>query len=193
MRKQTNRASLASAFTRPLLKLSPSAPLNLLQLRQMRFAVYAEVTQTTTTTESRKKVKVAQFYSLLPHGLYSPWNSPGQDTGVGILSVLQGIFSTQRSNPGLPHCRRILYQLNHKRFFFFLLATLCLHCCKMAFSSCSEGECGILEYEVKLALGSITMNKASGGDEIPVELFKILNDDAVKVFHSVCQQIWKSQ
>ena len=49
-------------------------------------------------------------------------------------------------------------------YYFFLLATLCLHCCKMAFSSCSEGECGILEYEVKLALGSITMNKASGGD-----------------------------
>ena len=47
----------------------------------------------------------------------------------------------------------------------------------------------ILECEVKWALGSITMNKASGGDEIPVELFQILKDDAVKVLHSVCQQI----
>ena len=51
----------------------------------------------------------------------------------------------------------------------------------------------ILECEVNWALGSITMNKASGGDGIPVELFQILKDDAVKVLHSVCQQIWKTQ
>ena len=51
----------------------------------------------------------------------------------------------------------------------------------------------ILECEVKWALGSITTNKASGGDEIPVELFQILKDDAVNVWHSVCQQIWKTQ
>ena len=51
----------------------------------------------------------------------------------------------------------------------------------------------ILECEVKWALGSITRNKASGGDGIPVELFKILKDDAVKVLHSTCQQIWKAQ
>ena len=47
-------------------------------------------------------------------GLYSPWNSLGQNTGVGSLSLLQGIFPTQGSNPGLPHCRQILYQLSHK-------------------------------------------------------------------------------
>ena len=52
--------------------------------------------------------------SLQPHGQYSPWNSPGQNTGVGSLSLLQGIFSTQGSNPGLSHCRQILYQLSHK-------------------------------------------------------------------------------
>ena len=51
----------------------------------------------------------------------------------------------------------------------------------------------ILECKVKWALGSITMNKASGGDGIPVELFQILKDDAVKVLHSICQQIWKTQ
>ena len=51
----------------------------------------------------------------------------------------------------------------------------------------------ILECRVKWALASITMNKASGGDEIPVELFQILKDDAVKVLHSICQQIWKMQ
>ena len=51
----------------------------------------------------------------------------------------------------------------------------------------------ILECEVKWALDSITTNKASGGDRIPVELFQILKDDAVKVLHSICQQIWKTQ
>ena len=51
----------------------------------------------------------------------------------------------------------------------------------------------ILECEVKWALGSITKNKARGGDGIPVELFQILKDDAVKVLHSICQQIWKTQ
>ena len=51
----------------------------------------------------------------------------------------------------------------------------------------------ILEYEVKRALGSITKDKASGGDGIPAELFQILKDDAVKVLHSICQQIWKTQ
>ena len=51
----------------------------------------------------------------------------------------------------------------------------------------------ILEFKVKWALGSITTNKARGGDGIPVELFQILKDDAVKVPHSICQQIWKTQ
>ena len=51
----------------------------------------------------------------------------------------------------------------------------------------------ILECEVKWALGSTTMNKASGGDGIQVDLYQILNDDAVKVLHSICQQIWKTQ
>ena len=51
----------------------------------------------------------------------------------------------------------------------------------------------ILECEVKWALGNITTNKASGGDRIPVELFQILKYDAVKVLHSICQQIWKTQ
>ena len=52
--------------------------------------------------------------SLQPHGLYSPWNSPGQDTRVGSLSLFQEIFPTQRLDPGLLHCRWILYQLSHK-------------------------------------------------------------------------------
>ena len=53
--------------------------------------------------------------SFQPHGLYSPWNSPGQNTGVSSLCLRQGNFPLQGSNPGLPHCRRILYQLSHQR------------------------------------------------------------------------------
>ena len=61
------------------------------------------------------KVKVTQLCPT-PWAIYyySPLNSPGQNTGVGSLSLLQGIFPTQRSNPGLPHCRWILYQLSHQ-------------------------------------------------------------------------------
>ena len=59
------------------------------------------------------KVKVVSD-SLRPHRLYSPWNSLGQNTGVGSLSHLQGIFPNQGSNPGLLHCRQILYQLSHQ-------------------------------------------------------------------------------
>ena len=71
-----------------------------------RFTIWA----TKEAHESRSIVSD----SLRPHGLYSPWNSPGQNTGVGSLSLLQGIFPTQGSNPGLPHCTWILYQLSHK-------------------------------------------------------------------------------
>ena len=52
--------------------------------------------------------------SLRPHGLYSPWNSLGQNIAVGSLSLLQGIFPTQGLNPGILHCRWILYQLSHQ-------------------------------------------------------------------------------
>ena len=65
--------------------------------------------------------------SLWPHGLYSLWNSPGQNTGVGSLSLLQGIFPIQGSNPGLLYCRQILYQLSHKgcitNLLFYILET----------------------------------------------------------------------
>ena len=61
---------------------------------------------------SESRSVVSDF--LWPHGLYSPWNALGQNTGVGSLSLLQGIFPTQGSNPGLSHCRQILYQLSHK-------------------------------------------------------------------------------
>ena len=64
--------------------------------------------------ENERESHSAVSDSLWPRGLYSPWDSPGQNTGVGSLSLLQGIFPTQESNPGLPHCRQILYQLSYK-------------------------------------------------------------------------------
>ena len=64
--------------------------------------------------ESESESRSVMSDSLQPHGLYSPWNSPGQKTGVGSLPLLQEIFPTQGSNPGLLHCRWILYELSHK-------------------------------------------------------------------------------
>ena len=60
------------------------------------------------------KVKVTQLCLCGPMELYNLWNSPGQNTEVGNLSLLQGIFATRRSNPDLPHCKGILYQMSHK-------------------------------------------------------------------------------
>ena len=65
-------------------------------------------------SEEKKWKSFNHVWISATHRLYSPWNSPGQNTGVGSLSLLQGIFPTQGSNPGLPHCRWILYQLSHK-------------------------------------------------------------------------------
>ena len=64
--------------------------------------------------ESESESRSVMSDSLQPHGLYGPWNSPGQNTGVGSLSLRQGIFPIQGLNPGLLHSRRIAYQLSHK-------------------------------------------------------------------------------
>ena len=83
---------------------------------QVNYKINLSLGQFVTSTPLIKcKCKsLSRVCSLWPHGLYSPWNSPGQNTAVGSLSLLQGIFSTQGSNPGLLHCRWILYQLSHK-------------------------------------------------------------------------------
>ena len=84
----------------------------------LQSTVLQRVRHSWVTEQQETKVKVKESTSaqscptLQPHGLHSPWNSPGQNTGVGNLSLLQGIFPTQGSNPGLLHCRRILYQLS---------------------------------------------------------------------------------
>ena len=64
--------------------------------------------------ESESESRSVMSDSLRPHGLYSPWNSPGQNTGVGSCSLLQGIFPTQGLNPGLLYCRWMLYHLSHQ-------------------------------------------------------------------------------
>ena len=67
-----------------------------------------------SSEESESEIRSVVSDSLWPCGLYSPWNSPGRNTGVGCLSLLQGIFPIQGWNSGLLHCRRILHQLSHK-------------------------------------------------------------------------------
>ena len=71
-------------------------------------------TEVLTQTESESEYHSVMSNSLQPHGLYSPWTSPDQNTGVGNLSLLQQIFPTQESNWGFLHSRQILYQLSHK-------------------------------------------------------------------------------
>ena len=81
-------------------------------IRDFVFSRYMPRSGITALYESESRSVVSS--SLRPHGLYSLWNSPGQNTGVGSLSFLQGIVPTPGSNSGLPHCRWNLYQLSHK-------------------------------------------------------------------------------
>ena len=74
----------------------------------------AEVSNSLFHQNLRSESHSVVFDSLWPQGFYSPWNSLGQNTGVGSHSLLQGIFTTQGSNPGLPLCGQILYQLSHQ-------------------------------------------------------------------------------
>ena len=106
-------------------------PLDIQLPKQGRFCTHLHSHTMLVTSPQWKEAELIKFSeseneshsvmsdSLRPHWLYSPWNSPGQNTGVGSLSLLQGIFQTQGSNPGLLHCRRILYQLSHKEALSF--------------------------------------------------------------------------
>ena len=93
--------------------VAPTIPRVSFQPLSLRFA-YPGFNEQCKQYESGSESRSVMSDSLRPHGLYSQWNSPGQNTGVGSLSLLQGIFPTQGSNPGLPHCRRILYRLRYK-------------------------------------------------------------------------------
>ena len=79
-----------------------------------RFFTISSTWEDRNPSESESKSLSVMPDSLQPHGLYSPWNSPDQNTGVGSLSLLQGIFPTQGSSPGLLQCRWILYQLSYQ-------------------------------------------------------------------------------
>ena len=118
-----------------------------------------------------------------------------QECWSGLDFLLQGIFLTQESNPGLPHFRQTLYHLSHQGSPEYReeLYKKDLHDPDNHDGVITHLEPNILECEVKWALESFIMNKMSGGDGIPVELFQILKDVAVKVLHSICQQIWKTQ
>ena len=83
-------------------------------LAQGRYIMNAELFSESVCVDIFEYDMSVMSDSLWPHGLYSPWNSPGQNTGVGSFSFLQGISPTQESHPGLLHWRWILYQLSHK-------------------------------------------------------------------------------
>ena len=90
----------------PQLLLLPSAGSRASRLQWLQYAGFIP--------QSERESHSVVSDSLRPRGLYRPWNSPGQLTGVGSLSLLQGISPTQGSNPGPLHCRQILYQLSHQ-------------------------------------------------------------------------------
>ena len=97
--------------------LTQGSNLNLLHCRQILYSWAtgdARYISLKNKSESENESRSVMSEPLQPHGLYSPRNSPGQNTGVGSLSLLQGSFPTQGLNPGLPHCRQILYQLSHQ-------------------------------------------------------------------------------
>ena len=100
--------------------------------------------------------------SLRPHGLHSPWNSPGQNTGVGSLSLLHGIFPTKGSNPGLPHCRWILYPLTHKGS-----PTLICFLSRWIYQFLKFHTNGIIQYEVFLELLDTHLTHLWNRDNIP--------------------------
>ena len=148
------------------------------------------------------------------------WDFPDKSTGVGCHFLLQGIFSKKGLNLVLPHCKQMLYRLSHKGGCNAKMGTIKdsnsmdltkavdikkkwqeyteeqykkdLHDPDNHDGKISHLEPDSLECEVKWALVSITMNKDGGGDGIPVELLQILKDDAMKVLHSRCHQIWKT-
>ena len=103
---------LFNMLCRMVIAFLPRSKCLLISWLQSPSAVILEFKKIKSVTESESHSVMSD--SLQPHGLNSPWNSPDWNTGVGSLSVLQGIFPTQGSNPGLPHCRQILYQLSHK-------------------------------------------------------------------------------
>ena len=114
-----------------------------------------------SSEESESEIRSVVSDSLWPCGLYSPWNSPGRNTGVGCLSLLQGIFPIQGWNSGLLHCRRILHQLSHKgspgtlllafSFFLFFFPFKVKICCPKArrpFTLYSLFRCSLFVYNV---------------------------------------------
>ena len=104
--RKCGRDSIMKAFRRHQGLKMKAFHLFLYNLRAMTAFMFLNESE----SESRSIVS----YSLRPHGLYSPWNSPGQNTGVGSCSLLQGIIPPQGLNPGLLHCRQILYQLSYQ-------------------------------------------------------------------------------
>ena len=100
-----------------------------------RWIAYGPSHLSFASNESENESHSVMFDSLRPHGLHSPWNSSGQNSGVDSLSLPQGIFPTQGSNPGLPHCRWILYQLSYQGSHIFEMVVYDLKYCSIVMFS----------------------------------------------------------
>ena len=108
-------APIFSFFLDSILKSRDTAlPTKVHIVKDTVFPVVMYGCESWTIKKAESENRSVMSDSLQSHRLYSPWNSPGQNTGVSSSSLLQGIFPTQGLNPGLPHYRRILYQLSHK-------------------------------------------------------------------------------
>ena len=131
------------------------------------------------------------LFSTVGASIYIPANPVGRfpflHTFSSIYKRTSILFSTVDASIYVPT------NLVGRSPFLHTFSSICTLFWWWPFSMTTHLESDILECEVKWALGSITTKKASGGDGIPVELFQILKDDAVKVLHSICQQIWKTQ
>ena len=111
--------------------------------------------------ESEVKSPSVVSDSLRPHRLYDPWNSAGKNTGVGSLSLLQGILQTQQSNPGLPHCRQILYWQSRKGGPRILDWVACPFCSGSGFliqkSNCALLQCKRILHQLRYEGSSISL------------------------------------
>ena len=114
------------------------------------------------------------FGSLWPHGLYSPWNSPGQNAGMCSCSLLQGIFPTQGLNPGLPHCGWILYQLSHQES--------PRNCVKMEHIWQAEAD----DISVTCSYSEMDFKRRDGSVE--ASILKLVKD--WKLYHIYIKKIW---
>ena len=123
---------------------------------------------------------------MRPQGLYSPWNSPGQNTGVGSLFLLQGIFPTQESNPGLLHCRQILYQLSYQGSLFGYGS---VQHSPLPTMTCAWGYKSVWQHYTYKTIWKPPTKKITSTSDFTGELFQILSEEVLPILNKLFQKI----